>query len=193
MEIIGTIIQLVKPGVFMSKLDTKDAYYIMLIYEPDQKYLKFQFRGFLYKYTALPNCYTEGPRKFTTLLKPPLSRLRKVEKIVIAGCFHVLIFINSSHISCLRNVAKVTKSFIALGFVIHPSKSQFIPTQKIEYLGFMIDSVSISVFLSNKKKKAILDICENTLITSKVTIRHIARVLGKFSSSFLAVPLGRLH
>ena len=49
----------------------------------------------------------------------------------------------------------------------------------------------MSVSLSNKKKKAILDICENILITSKVTTRHIVRVLGKFSSSFL--PLGKLH
>ena len=31
------------------------------------------------------------------------------------------------------------------------------------------------------------------MITSKVTIRHIARVLGRFSSCLLAVPLGRLH
>ena len=47
--------------------------------------------------------------------------------------------------------------------------------------------------IANKKKKAILDTCENTLIRSKVTIRHIARALGKFCSSFLAVLLGRLH
>ena len=51
----------------------------------------------------------------------------------------------------------------------------------------------MSVPLSNNKKKTFLDICENTLITSKVKIRHIARVLGKFSSSFLAVPLCKLH
>ena len=83
--------------------------------------------------------------------------------------------------------------FITLGFVIHPTKSQFIPTQKIEYLRFVIDSVSMMVSLSYKKKMAILDICEETSITSKFTIRHIARVLVKFSSSFLAVAIGRLH
>ena len=46
METIGTIIQLVKPGVFMSKLDIKDAYYRVQISEPNQEYLKFQFYGF---------------------------------------------------------------------------------------------------------------------------------------------------
>ena len=57
----------------------------------------------------------------------------------------------------------------------------------------MIDSINILVSLSNNNKKAVQDICENTLITSKVSIRHIARVLGRFSSSFLALTLGRLH
>ena len=68
METLDTIVQLFKRGVFMSKLDIKDAYYSIPIYKPDQKYLKFQFDRFLYKYTALPNGYTEGPRKFTKLL-----------------------------------------------------------------------------------------------------------------------------
>ena len=49
------------------------------------------------------------------------------------------------------------------------------------------------VSLSNKKKKAILDICENTSIISKVTIRHFARVVQKFLSSLHAVSLRRLH
>ena len=80
-----------------------------------------------------------------------------------------------------------------MGFVIRSSKPQLIPAQIIEYLGFVIDSVSMSVSLSNNKKKTFLDICEDSQITSKVTIRHIARVLGKVSNSFLAVPLGRLH
>ena len=43
------MVQLVKPGVFMSKLDIKDAYYSTQIFEPDQKSLKFQFDRFLYK------------------------------------------------------------------------------------------------------------------------------------------------
>ena len=122
-----------------------------------------------------------------------MSKISRVEKVEIAGYFDDLITIISSYASCLRNVAKIIKLFVTLKFVIHPRKSQFRPTQKIEYRGFVIDSISMSVSLSNKKKKTILDICENALITSKVTIRYVARVLGKFFSSFLAVPLGRLH
>ena len=105
----------------MSKLNIKDAYYSIPIYEPNQKYLKFQFDRFLYKY-ALPNGY-RGQRKFTKLLKPPLPELRRVEKIVFAGYFDDLINMNSSYTSCLRIVVKMIKLFIALGFVIHPIKA----------------------------------------------------------------------
>ena len=79
MESIGTIAQLVKAGVFMSKLDIKDAYSIP-IYESEQKYLEFQFDRFLYKYTALRDGYTEGPIKLTRLPKPPLGRSQKGRK-----------------------------------------------------------------------------------------------------------------
>ena len=110
METIGTILQLVKQGAFMSKLDIKDAYYSISRYEHDQKYLKFQFDRFLYKYTVSPNDYPEGPRKFTKLLKPPmsLSELRRVEKNVIACYFDDLLTIDFSHASCLSNVAKLS-------------------------------------------------------------------------------------
>ena len=118
MESIGTIVQLVKAGVFISKLDIKDAYNIR-IYESEQKYLEFQFDRFLYKCTALPDGYTEGPIKPIRLLKPPLAWLRRAKKIVIARYFDKLITIKSFYAPCLRNIAKIIRLPIALGFVIH--------------------------------------------------------------------------
>ena len=59
---MSTFVQLVKPGVFVSKLNIEDTYYSIPMYEPDQKYLKFQFDRFLYKYPALPNGYREDPK-----------------------------------------------------------------------------------------------------------------------------------
>ena len=60
----------------MTKLDIKDAYYSVPINESDQKLLKFMIDDCLYKYLALPNGYTKGPRKFTKFLKPALAKLR---------------------------------------------------------------------------------------------------------------------
>ena len=47
------------------KFDIKDAYYSIPIYEPRQKFLKFEYKSRLFKFTVFPNGYTEGTRKFT--------------------------------------------------------------------------------------------------------------------------------
>ena len=82
METIGTIIQLVKPGVFMSKVDIKDAYYSVPISEPNQKYLKFQFDGF----TVLLHIYCitkwlhRRPKKIHQTSKTPIVTAQEGRK-----------------------------------------------------------------------------------------------------------------
>ena len=75
MDSLNTVLQMVKPGCFMASIDLKGAYYSVPIATADQKYLKFQWRGKLYKYVCFPNGLAFCPRKFTKLLKPVYSHL----------------------------------------------------------------------------------------------------------------------
>ena len=54
METISTILLLVRPGMFMVKLDIKDAYYSVPICEDHQSLYKFQYQTSLFKFTPLP-------------------------------------------------------------------------------------------------------------------------------------------
>ena len=67
--------KLIRKNAFMIKIDIKDAYYSVPIADVDQKYFKFLHNGQLYKYTALPNGFSPGPRKFTKIVKVPLATL----------------------------------------------------------------------------------------------------------------------
>ena len=69
----------------------------------------------------------------------------------------------------------------------------FLPTQETEFLGFLINSVTMTVSLTHAKKEAIKEMCFLALSMNLVTIRFVAKILGKLSSSFIAVPLGNLH
>ena len=69
---------LVRPGMWIGKLNIKNTYYSVPIYEDNQSLWKFQYQIFLFKFTALTNGYTEWPGKFTKLMKPPLAFIRKV-------------------------------------------------------------------------------------------------------------------
>ena len=193
MQTLATTLCLIRPNMYMAKLDIKDAYYSIPIHKDDQKLLKFLHKGTLYKFLALPNGYTEGPRKFTKVLKPPMSVLRK-KGVNVADYIDDLITMNKSQSRCYDNIAIIIKTLDELGFVIHPDKSVFTPSQEIEYLGFVIDSRDMTVTLTQAKKQTIAILCDEVLKNHQhITIRTLAKLLGKFSSSFIAVPLGKLH
>ena len=158
METISTILCLIRPNCFMVKVDIKDAYYSIPILEEHQKLLKFLHKNVLYKFTALPNGYTEGPRKFTEALKPPLSNIRK-QCVIVAGYFDELIILAITNGVCNHNILKIISSLDSLGFVIHPEKSTFLPFQEIEFLGFLINSVTMTVSLTHTHKRKQLRKC----------------------------------
>ena len=172
----------------MAKVDIKDAYYSVPILPEHQKYLKFYFRGKLYQFTCLP----DGPRKFTKLLKPPLSYLR-LQKVTVAGFIDDLITLGRSFTECERNIKLIVTLLDSLGFVVHPNKSIFVPARSIEYLGFVIDSQLMTISLTQKKKASIKQLCQEVLQEEFLIIRKVPKLLGKFTSSFPAVRFGPLH
>ena len=175
----------------MAALDIKDAYYNVPMLYYHQKLLRFIHCGIRYKCTVLPNGYTDGPRTFAEALKPPLSEIGRQDS-TLAGYFDKLINVADTEGLCIQNI--FTNKLINLlhftGFVIHAEKSMYLQT--IEYLVFWINSVSMTVSLTFAKKKDIVDIFGLALPLKMITIRFLAEILGKLSSSFIAAPLGKL-
>ena len=60
---------------FMCKFDLKDAYLPIPIHQAHQKYLRFWWKGNLYKYTALPFGLATAPRVVMKVMKPILASL----------------------------------------------------------------------------------------------------------------------
>ena len=69
----------------------------------------------------------------------------------------------------------------------------FVPSQEIEYLGFIINPVTMTVRLTTEKKRKIVDLCQEVLLKESVSIRLVSKLLGKFTSSFQAIKYGQLH
>ena len=157
----------------------KDAYYSVHINKNDQKFFKFEHKGSIYKYVALPNGFSPGLRKFTKILKVPLSILRR-NKISIVAYINDLISLENSYDTCQQNVWKIITLLDQLGFVVHPDKSVFSPTQEIEYLGFFINSKNMTIKLTLEKKE---DLKQLALEILGMKIQKI-KLLGKITSSF---------
>ena len=81
----------------------------------------------------------------------------------------------------------------SLGFTVHTDKSKFIPTQCITYLGFILNSVQMTVTLTLEKKQKTLNLCQEILREDGVTIRFLSKLIGNLVAAFPAVTLGPFY
>ena len=91
MDILDTVTKMTKCGCYMASVDLKDAYYTVPIQNDHKNFLKFEFKGCLYKYTCLPNGLSSAPRIFTKMLKAVYSTLNNQGHISIGYVCNVLI------------------------------------------------------------------------------------------------------
>ena len=144
------------------------------------------------KFVILPNGLSPGPRKLTKLTKPPLALLR-IQGHTVAIHIDDIISVDNTFESCLLTVIKTIELFQSLGFVMHPEKSKFIPSKKVEYLGFVIDSERMVTYLSDHKNKKIYDKCQSISKKQDLKIRDVASFIGTLTSKFPANKYGPLY
>lgn len=63
-----------------------------------------------------------------------------------------------------------------------PRKYVFLPA-KIEFLGFLLDSETITISLTCEKADKFVTLCNKLLLKCEITIRDFAQVIGKLVAS----------
>ena len=186
MEGLFLVKELLSPNDWMCKVDLKDAYFSIPIHQNSQKFVCFEWQGSFYQFLCL--CFGLGPapRIFTKLLKIPISLLRKLNVKIIIYLDDMLLM-SSSQIDL--KMGRDTLIFILqhLGLVINVKKSELTPTRKIEFLGVRIDSNRMEISLSQDKIIKIQDQCQKLLDQEDVSLREMTQLIGKLSSTALAV------
>ena len=191
MENLKDAIALMKPGCYFASLDLKDAYYSVRIHPEFTKFFRFYFHGVLYEFLALPQGYRDSPRIFTKILKPILSHLRTLGYEIVMYIDDSLL-LGDTEEECRLAVKNACRLLDSLGFTIHPVKSVFNPTQSIEFLGFVLNSVSMTVSLSEYKVKKVKDVCSHILESPKITIQFLAEVIGQLVATQPAIWIAPL-
>ena len=104
-----------------------------------------------------------------------------------------ILFIASSLELCTEAIKYTVDLLESLGFIIHPSKSILIPTNKIVWLGCLFDSISMTVKLSAARVEKIKDNCRALLSSTSCSIREFSSLIGLFVSACPVCPTGKLH
>jgi len=77
--------------------------------------------------------------------------------------------------------------------MINYLKSVLVPSTKMEFLGFVVDSLSLSLSLPRDKIRNVRKECQTLLDSPLVTVKQLAKLLGHLTSTIQAVFPGPLY
>lgn len=192
MDTFENALNLIKQDMFMCSVDIRHAYYSIKIADEDQIFLRFLWKGNIYQFTCCPNGISHGPLWFTKLMKPVYASLRNRGHIS-TGFIDDSLLGGQTISQCLDNLHDTISLMTTLGFLLNLEKSVLQPTKVITYLGFVIDSNLMIVYLPTEKKTLIENECKKLHRKESATIREVAAVIGLLVAAFPAVEFGRLH
>ena len=124
------------------------------IHENYQRYLRLFWKEEYYQYIVLLNGFSPAVRVFTKVLTPSFKYLRSKEHLSVK-CIDDSLLLGETFEICFKNIRATVALLRELGFTIHPEKSVLVPTQQIIFLGFVIDSVKMTIALNEERKQSI--------------------------------------
>lgn len=186
-----TLCRLLSAGNYMCTIDLKESYFLIPVGE-DKRYLRFYFQSNIFEFNALPFGICSAPMTFTKILKPVISLLRsKGFKSVVY--LDDIICIGETYDECLENCHTTVTLLECLGFIINREKSILIPSQVTEYLGFIFNTVDMTLCLPDRKKQNTSSLLKKFYDKNKCTIREFSQLIGTLISNCPAVPYGYVY
>jgi len=192
MENLDLVRYIIRRGDWMAKIDLKDAYFTIPIAVEHQKFLCFVWKKEFYQYVCLPFGLCSAPRVFTKILRPVVGWLRARGIRLVIYLDDILIMAETSAL-LLKDLNSVTNILDRLGFLVNEKKSVFIPCQVLEFLGCIVNSVSLCFSLPLSKVNKVIQLWEKALRAEKISLRQLASIMGNFSWAIPMVPFAQAH
>ncbi len=155
-------------------------------------FLRFLWYGRAYQFLVMAQGLCDAPRAYTKLLKPVFAFLRN-QGFQVLGYIDDTIFIEKSAEDVMLALHTATRLFDDLGLTISVKKSILHPVQQIEYLGFILDSVQMTVTLTFDKKLKIKKLAMKLLRLEQFSIRLLSSFIGNVVAAEQGVYTAPYH
>ena len=192
METLQSVLLLVRAGDWMVSLDLKDAYLQVPMHPESHKFLRFVAGGKVYQFKVLCFGLSSAPQIFTRVMAPVSAFLHRTGIWLRRYLDDWLIQASSREqvLLALETVLQLCKS---LGIVVNWEKTRLIPTQRMVYLGVLLDSISFRASPALKRVEKLLSIGDVFLSSVKQPVSSWLELLGVLSSIIQLIPGGRLR
>ncbi len=137
------ILSQICPGDWFTSLDLKDAYFHIQVTPHHRRFLSFAFEGVTYQYKVLPLGLSLAPRTSTQCMDAALSPLRQMGICILNYLDDWLILAHSQVV--LTSQKTLLLSHLGFpGLRVNFGKSILSPSQRVSFLGTVIDSNCLS-------------------------------------------------
>ena len=192
METIQSTLLSVRRGDWMVSIDLKDSYLQVPIHPDSRMYLRFMAFNKVYQFKVLCFGLSTAPQVFTRVMAP-VSTILHTLGIRLRRYLDDWLIQASSREQVLLSLRTVLQLCNSLGIVVNWEKSQLVPTQRICYLGVLLDSVSFRASPAQKRVDKLLSIGDVFLSSVEQPAKSWLELLGVLSSLTQLIPGGRLR
>ncbi|CAG5094395.1 Oidioi.mRNA.OKI2018_I69.XSR.g13518.t1.cds [Oikopleura dioica] len=192
LEAVGTAIQMLKKGDLLYKFDDKKGFHQLPLSEESKKMACFGWGGQRFKNNILAFGLPAAPGIYQLMNLCGVNFLRKNGiKITLYLDDRLLIvspaseedrkqLLEGKKIS--REVWATAATLVALGGFVNIEKSTFLPTQRLEFLGFILDTTKETVEIPPQRWKALTALMEEAQNKQLVEAKLLERIRGTMAS-----------
>ena len=192
METIQSVLLSVRQGDWMASIDLKEAYLQVPIHPSSRHLLRFVFQDRVYQFRALCFGLSTAPQVFTRVMAPVSAILHSMG-IRMRRYLDDWLVQSSSRDSLVRDLQTVLSLCHELGIVVNPQKSNLVPSQIVQYLGVVIDSISFRASPSQDRISRLWSTADAFRSSASPPASLWLSLLGALSSLGHLVPGGRLR
>ena len=183
METIQSVLLSVRQGDWMVFIDLKEAYLQVPIHPDSRKYLRFVAFGKPYQFRALCFGLSTAPQVFTRVMALISSILHSLGIRIRRYLDDWLVQANTRE-AVLQALETVLSICCELGIVVNPAKPNFVPAQRVLYLGTVLNAQTFRASPSQERIDKLLSFGDEFVLQATARV-HLAVSSG---DSFVSLP-----
>ena len=196
METLLRVLPLIREGDWFGSWDLRKGYYNVAVHPDFQKYFCFDLDGQRYMFKSLVMGISVAPFIFTKIMAA-LIQFARAAGIDVSFYIDDTLIRAQIQLHAWRDIRTFGHLLQLAGFLLHEDKSVVEPIQEIKYLGFIINSTSMTLKLPREKEQKIRSTIQRALLDAEEnrpwTARQAAQLIGWLLAAFPAVRYGPGH
>ena len=153
--------------------------------------LFFRLEDRTYHFNCLPFGLCTAPRVFTKILKPCVEMLRSLGIRLVIYMDDMLLMASSKQ-TLMEHIQLTMYLLENLRFIINSEKSILSPSQEIEFLGMLLNSITMEIKLPREKIKKIRQEAHYLLAIKQPSAQQLCQLLGKLNATNPALQMAPL-